>query len=258
MKHSYRQTFQGNDAVVEYESRFAAGKYGRVLSDIEYQFLDQLLLRYPDPARLSYLDFACGTGRIISHVEGQVGSSVGIDVAQPMLDVAQIKLRRSRLVCKDVAVEGDVPEATYDLITSFRFFLNAEPPLRRRVMHALASRLRANDSRLVFSVQGILDSHKLLSWAGHQVKAALSGRPTGMRAMSMMTVRQLVAEADLEIEEVFGYDVLSGKAQHILGLDRLGRVEHRLAGTLLARLAGGHRIIVARRQQSSSSRATAQ
>lgn len=243
---SYRDTFQREDVVSEYESRFEAGTYGSVLSSIEYAFLDRIMAEIPALHAAAYLDFACGSGRIISHVESHVGRSTGIDIAAPMLAVAREKVGRSTLICKDITSDDGAPEGSYDLITTFRFFLNAEPSLRLKVMRGLAARLKDEDSLLVFSVQGILDSHKIFSWVGRRIRSMVTGKPIGMGILSTRGVYQLARDSGLEIVETYGYDVLSGKARYVMGLERLARAERKMAGGALARHVGGHKIFVAR------------
>src|SRR5207249_2994067 len=112
----------------DYEQFYRQGTSDEAIWGIERDFLAGLIRRQKSRwGNCSYLDFACGTGRVISFVEALVSSSLGIDTSEEMLRVAAKKVQRSELLCIDITERVDL-EGTYDLITAFRFFLNAEPP----------------------------------------------------------------------------------------------------------------------------------
>jgi SAM-dependent methyltransferase len=89
----------------------------------------------------NYVDFACGTGRIISSLEKCATKSIGVDVSQSMVDIAKEKCERTQFFIKDVTKERlDFPPI--DVVTSFRFFGNAQQELRDSVLQYLHSILR--------------------------------------------------------------------------------------------------------------------
>jgi SAM-dependent methyltransferase len=103
----------------------------------------------------SYLDFACGTARVLSHVERHFTTAVGLDISPTMLQVARERTRTARFVEGDATRDPQVlGGARFDFVTAFRFFLNAQPSLRDAAMAYLASTLRDGDSRLLFNVHG--------------------------------------------------------------------------------------------------------
>jgi SAM-dependent methyltransferase len=86
------------------------------------------------------LDFACGTGRITSILERLVKDVVGIDVSESMVAQARKKCTRTQFIIQDITSSPlDIP--AQHLITAFRFFGNAEPPLRRAALAALVGLL---------------------------------------------------------------------------------------------------------------------
>lgn len=246
MKLSYRTAFQNRQMASEYEARFAPKTFEDIISRIEQDYLQRVLKTFSDMKEIQYLDFACGTARILSFMESHVGYARGIDIAAPMLELAKQKVKTAELLCRDITAQGEIVEAKYDLITSFRFFLNAEPTLREAVMGRLVARLKDGDSRLVFNVHGILNSHKALTWAFENGVSAFTKRPTKMRALTQQAVVALVEAAGLEVVDVYGYDLLSSKALAVLGFDRLQALELRFAGSMMAGLLGSHRIYVTR------------
>lgn len=150
--------------------------------------------------RVKYLDFACGTGRIIAEIEDLTTESLGVDISPQMLDFARRKVSHTTLRCGDILDEPEVADYDYDLITSFRFFLNTEPEMRTLVMRSLASRLAGNDGRLIFNIHSN-------SWSMEGLKSLyrrLRGWPP-VNAMSYSQVHRLIDDAGLEIEAWFGF-----------------------------------------------------
>ncbi|EKD70973.1 MAG: methyltransferase type 12 [uncultured bacterium] len=102
---------------------------------------------------ITYLDFACGTGRVISFLEDKVARATGIDVSQNMINLAKPKVHRSKFIVGDLITNGSLLQQQYNLITAFRFFLNAQPILREQAMEVLARKL-ASRGLLIFNIHG--------------------------------------------------------------------------------------------------------
>ncbi len=248
LSDSYREHFVGDTTAQRYESgEYAPRSYADLLWQIEQQQLRDVvsdMRRTHD--RIDYLDFAAGTGRIISFMESLVDSATGIEISPDMVDIARRKLKNARMICADI-LRPDAPiEGKYDLITVFRFFLNAEPALRRAAMRALAARLKDRNSRLVFNNHGNLWSHKILLWPLHKVAHRGKGyRPEG-NYMSGSEVRQLTRQAGLRIEQVRGAGVLSAKLLRLLSFDRALAYEKRLALAPASSAIGVNQLYVTR------------
>lgn len=171
---------------------------------------------------VKYLDFACGTGRIITALEQLTTEAVGLDISPQMIAAARRKVSRGTLRCGDILAEPHVVDSDYDLITAFRFFLNTEPEMRRLVMRSLASRLADQDSRLIFNVH-------TNGWGINGLKS-LYRRLRGWGAATTMTypqVRRLVEDAGLVIECWYGFALWPDRVYRgrlgpfFKGLDRL-------------------------------------
>lgn len=150
--------------------------------------------------RLKYLDFACGTGRILAELESVATEPVGLDVSPQMIEYARRKVPRGALRCGDILSEPEIVDSDFDLITAFRFFLNTEPEMRRLVMRSLAGRLAGPNSRLIFNIHAN-------GWSADALQS-LYQRLRGWGAANTMTypqVRRLVADAGLEIESWHGF-----------------------------------------------------
>jgi SAM-dependent methyltransferase len=126
----------------DYHAKFEQHALRALLWELEREILlDVLERRFPEPGSVSVLDFACGTGRILSVLEGRVAEAVGVDVSESMLAVAKQVLARSKLLCCDLTREPALEGRRYDLVTAFRFFPNADPVLRDEAMARLRSLL---------------------------------------------------------------------------------------------------------------------
>jgi len=88
-----------------------------------------------------YLDFACGTGRITQVVAPFAQESYGVDISESMLEIARNKCSQAKFICTDLTSQA--PEiGLFDLITSFRFFGNAQQELRIAALQAINRCLR--------------------------------------------------------------------------------------------------------------------
>jgi predicted TPR repeat methyltransferase len=115
--------------------------------------------------RRRYLDFACGTGRVLSFVGPMFDSAVGVDVSESMLAVAR-ETCPFDTINTDLTVNSIFEPASFDLITAFRFFPNAEPALRQDAMQAL-SRLLAPGGLMIFNnhqnaASSVVRAHQVL------------------------------------------------------------------------------------------------
>ena len=95
---------------------------------------------FPTRAPARYLDFACGTGRVTETVSPLCGTTVGVDISPSMLKVAQEKVPGASFRLADLTNEN--PEiGQFELVTSFRFFGNAQDELRDSALKAIVSRM---------------------------------------------------------------------------------------------------------------------
>jgi predicted TPR repeat methyltransferase len=196
----YRTTHVGGDSwAKDYDAKlFSPGSFDAAIWEREQQLLDRVVQdRVQQHA--SYLDFACGTGRVLSHVERHFSTAVGLDISDTMLTVARGRVRTATLVQGDATVDAQVLDGQrFDFITAFRFFLNAQPALREDAMALLASSLRDANSRLLFNVHGNRYSTRAL------VAAKASITREQFNSMSVRECMDLAERHGLEIVEWYG------------------------------------------------------
>lgn len=197
-KISYRESHKYEGKGAEYE-QFHQTAWQRFLWSREQEILLGILGKYFADRDVHLLDFACGTGRITALLENRVKTSTGVDVSDSMLNIAREKLKRTQIIKTDITAENILKPRKFNLITAFRFFLNAEPDLRTAVLRALVEVLD-EDGCLVFN------NHRnwncpwtKLVYAYHQWK-----KPEEMfNIMSIRQMQELVQGAGLEIVELY-------------------------------------------------------
>jgi predicted TPR repeat methyltransferase len=183
----------------DYDAKlFAPGSFDAAIWEREQVLLDRIVRQHV-PHRDSYLDFACGTGRVLSHVEPHFRTAVGLDISETMLTVARERVRTATLVQADATRDpAALHQQRFDFVTAFRFFLNAQPSLRDAAMAFLASTLKNEDSRLLFNVHGNRHSTRALLAA----KAMITREQ--FASMSVRESIELAARHGLEVIEWHG------------------------------------------------------
>jgi SAM-dependent methyltransferase len=239
----YSEKFRAATAAAEYEGFYIAGTADHAIWTHERKILTDLLARHRKkwPA-CDYLDFACGTGRVIEFMERRVTTSRGIDISPEMLRLAAPKLQRSELICSDIT-KSDAPEGKYDLITAFRFFLNAEPSLRVAVIKALAARLKNSESILVLTNHGNPFSYKGALWPIHRTRQFLFGPQPFGNYLTHKQIKHLLDESGLHVVERFGCGIISPRLFKVAP-SMADSIERRFGCGKLARAIGVNQIYV--------------
>ena len=161
------------------------------------------------------------------------------------LSVLMISWCRRLITAAGVPVEGQ-----YDLITAFRFFLNAEPALRTAAMQALASRMRDETSWLVFNNHGNLFSSKLVAWPVHRLRNLGKGWQPKGNYLRHAEVMRLLRAAGLRLVRRFGVGVFGGSICQRLPYEVALRWERWCAGNRLLNRFGQDVVYVASRDAS--------
>lgn len=246
---SYREQFRSDAAAATYDAReYAPDSYASVLWDLEREILDSVLIGLPVPpsGKIAYLDFACGTGRVLAHLQDRVDQAVGVEISPAMAERARARTHGAEIRCEDLTVERERPAERFDLITAFRFVLNADDDLRAAALAALATRLRDGESRLVVNNHGNLMSVKVLGWPAF-ARRRRRGRQTSGNLLAHRHLARLFDEAGLRVVERRGMGLLSGRLGRRLGAERTRRLERAAARSVLGqRLAVNQVYVLAR------------
>ncbi|MBN2592792.1 MAG: class I SAM-dependent methyltransferase [Sedimentisphaerales bacterium] len=198
-KVSYRESHKYEGKGAEYEAYYQNKTWQRFLWSREKQIIMKILEKYFAGKEVNLLDFACGTGRITELLENHVKTSTGVDVSSPMLAIAKGKLKRTELIEVDITAENILKPRKFNLITAFRFFLNAEPELRSAAIKALAE-LLDEDGYLVFNNHQNSGS----PWIRLRFEHYRKKNPEGIyNVMGIKQMTKLVEGAGLQIIEIY-------------------------------------------------------
>ncbi len=159
---------------------------------------------------VSSLDFGCGTGRITAMVEQMVDHSVGVDLADSMLEYARTKLIRTELISADLTKDDVLKGREFGLITAFRVFLNSSPQLRDEMLTVLVPKL-TRDGRMIFNMHGNIWSHRIFT----KIYFLLRGRQ--LHTSSYWHARRMIVPHGFVIERFYGFGVIPKIFYRIFG-----------------------------------------
>jgi SAM-dependent methyltransferase len=175
---------------------FANSTYDSLIWKLEkeilYREIQQLKV-----SKINYMDFACGTGRILSFLEKYTYSATGVDVSSEMLALAVSKVKNAFLLNCDLTKEDRLKNQKFELITAFRFFLNAQDQLRRQAMALLAGKLSSSGT-LIFNIHGNTHSY-------YALPLLIKGKQNSkLKGMSYFEIKRLVNGTHLKIIKFYG------------------------------------------------------
>jgi predicted TPR repeat methyltransferase len=197
----YRDSHKSPDKGVSYARDFEQLNYRRYIWQWEQEVLRDVAARLAaKTGAIDYLDFACGTGLIAGLLEDLVADSHGVDVSESMLNVARQTTRRTTLIEVDITTANPFGERKFDLITAFRFFLNAQPALREQVFDALAGLLKPG-GQLVFNVH--MNHSCTLARLIRTKRRLLRRDPHGFTTLSRQEVSRLAEGRGLELARTY-------------------------------------------------------
>jgi SAM-dependent methyltransferase len=134
----YRSSHLAPDCPAKFDWHYAWGEGHLYWQNFEKPYLAKLFARLEQECPGRYLDFACGTGRILQLGFPHFAESVGVDVSEVMLAEARRRVPGARLIQADVMVNPpDISPC--NVISLFRFILSAEHHLREGVLRWLRS-----------------------------------------------------------------------------------------------------------------------
>lgn len=225
---SYRSHFGEERLAKHYDDlEYGPRSWSTLLWALEQETLTALLNRRDFvPNRDRYLDFACGTGRVTQHIAPHFQSTVGVDISQPMLNEACRRLPSAKFVQGDVIADPSLATGNFDLVTSFRFLLNADPPDRPAALKWLRSQLRDASSRAIVNNHSNLWTHKAITHSLRQLKSR--GRSVTGNVLSHRQMVALVRDAGFSVESVHGMGHLGGHTLRVVPFEMMLRLQSRL------------------------------
>lgn len=246
----YREYYKTKESAEEYDRKaYSKGTYASFLWEIEKKILLEFLISLRNTRdRIRYLDFACGTGRIVSIIENFVDESYGIDISQVMLDHAAKKTKRTILIQGDITKDDGIIIGMYDLITVFRFVLNAQPELREGALKILCSRMNSIESWLIFNMHANKYSYAFVSYLWYKFFGQANNKDT-KRYLSRNDCIKIANDAGLDVIKIKGLGFISGRLFRVLpSLPLALLVEVSLSKLPLVNLLGTNLIFFCKRK----------
>jgi SAM-dependent methyltransferase len=243
-KTSYRATFSGAENAEKYdEVVYAPNSSADILWQVEAPILrSEAVAAVAGKAKATYLDFACGTGRVTSLLEDICGSSTGIDVSRYMIERARTRCHHTQFICQDITDPNTEIEIQYDLITSFRFLTNAEPDLRRQALAALHRRLK-DDGVLIINTHSNPWSYRALLLPYHWLKDRLRSRPL-YGYLSNREARRLLEASGFRVKKVLGMGFVPQKVLGAFPVRAAMFLERKLAARRLLQTFGLNQMFI--------------
>lgn len=212
MNSTYNKRFTGASDVEHYEkSEYAPESYSSWIWELQRPYVRREIeaLRQ-ERLRLRLLDFACGTGRVLSFVENLADESIGIDISAEMLRLAATKCRKSSLLEGNLAENPALVEGPFDVVTMFRFILNAGPEISSTILRILHPFLLAGRGRFIGNVHGNSLSLRKFALAAHRAGQTSRSEPAGepppmLEQMSPRQINDLFRQAGYRVKSVYGF-----------------------------------------------------
>jgi ubiquinone/menaquinone biosynthesis C-methylase UbiE len=228
----YRECHTSDDAVAAYHDTYASGYYAAQWKLLEQPILRRLFEEQRAKGATSMLDIACGQGRITLLGAEYFPNVLGVDYSEQMLDRARKVQQESSTVSATNSLfeVGDVRTFTadepFDVVTAFRFFLNAEDGLRTEGLRCVRRNLAPSG---VFITNVHVAATSPLAWfysASNTARRMLGKTVSPVRnSISLRRFKRMLAGEGLRVESVHRYSLLP----------RLGSVSDRLAESSMAK-----------------------
>jgi SAM-dependent methyltransferase len=197
----YRSSHLAAECPARFDGHYTHGHGHLYWRNFERPYLERLFARLGQQYPGRYLDFACGTGRILELGCPHFIEAIGIDVSEAMLTAARRRVPAARLIQADV-MTNPPHVGTVQVISLFRFILSAEQHLREEVLRWLRTIIAPRGVLVVnnhlnpWSITGL--RHRL----GHVIHGRFGGPPTDRH------MRTLLRRRGFDVVETYGFGVL--------------------------------------------------
>jgi ubiquinone/menaquinone biosynthesis C-methylase UbiE len=204
-KLDYRESHTAEDKGNSYQKAFLEMNYRKYIWSWEKRILNEIIKKYlVDNKNIRYLDFACGTGRIIGFLEKNMSESIGIDISESMLKIALENLKKSKIINVDITRKNIFKDNYFDIITAFRFFLNAQPELREEAFTVI-SKILKQEGYFVFNVH--LNKTSIFFRLA-KLYRKFKGLDSEVNAVTIKEVSQLVEKTGLQIISTYHFGLI--------------------------------------------------
>lgn len=193
---SYRNSHISKNRGKRYDLFYNNDYYDSRLWILEKEILEDIFQNYIKNNIKYYLDFACGTGRILEVFEKKSIFSFGVDISKEMLKEGIKKFKKTTFLRIDITKNQLVFNKKFDVITAFRFFLRSEVSLRKNALLVINMLLKKNGI-FIFNIHanrnGIMYFFK---------------KNKNTTTLSLLEMSNLLKKYNFEIKKVYGLSFL--------------------------------------------------
>jgi ubiquinone/menaquinone biosynthesis C-methylase UbiE len=234
----YRDCHTSDEAVGAYRDVYAGGYYAAQWRLLEQPLLRQLFNEQRERGANRMLDIACGQGRITLLGAEYFPTVLGVDYSPQMLARAK-ESQHDNPTGRDTDLQfqvGDVRSFTadekFDVVTAFRFFLNAEDDLRIEGLRCVVRNL-APSGVFITNVHVAASSPLACFYGAAKAARRVLKKPFSSvrNSISLGNFERMLAAEGLRIDRVYRYSLLPRVGsltdrlaeRHIGKIDRIGR-----------------------------------
>lgn len=167
----YRESW-GLESCLNYKAQFSPSSSLNWIQQFQVRTIVRVLNQIDRMDFGLHLDFASGFGRWVKLLEGRFPKQIGFDSSIHMRKLARVVNENADFFCIPVKAENLLPAKDINvLITSFRFFLNAEADdLKDFELFIRQVTSVANSVTLIFNVHGMRRSYRQVNMILKNVK----------------------------------------------------------------------------------------
>lgn len=222
---SYAQLYLNNSKIAEKYNQAISNKFEEFIWSLEKHFLHSIF-KYMNTKQMNYMDYACGTGRIVSFLsrEYEFKRIVGSDISDIMLEGAKKESPNNHIgfIRLNVAENNGEFKESLDVVTSFRLFLNLEDNNRLIILKGLNKIIKENGVLIVnnhmnrFSLKGLVAfcfHHILKRPLKHEKK---QNKKSVINTMTEPHFKRLLRESGFIVEKVYRFSLLPGHNNFLL------------------------------------------
>ncbi|MFA5776875.1 MAG: class I SAM-dependent methyltransferase [Parcubacteria group bacterium] len=215
-KSNYTKSYQNNSKRGKGYDKKIENKFELFIWELEKYFLKRIVSgNFRNLGKVSYMDFACGTGRIIEYLNKEFNFKeiIGIDTSFAMLEEAKKKTNADFLCGNIVENKNLLDGKKFDLITSFRLFLNMEKENKGIILAELCKCLK-DDGYLI--INNHINRFSLLGIQFWIRKNLLKEKGKIINTATEKEFRKLLDESGFEIIKIEKFTVFPGRKKIIL------------------------------------------
>lgn len=258
-KSEYMKSYHRDGAAGANYDRGISNRFELFIFDIEKVVLNEIYARFLGARpNIAYLDYACGTGRILGLLQDDTEIKVGMDTSDDQLAQARARVPDAELINDNIVTNPARLGRKFDLVTCFRLFLNLERRNRLPVLEKLHDAL-LDDGYLVvdnhmnrYSALGLiaLFFRKVL---GYPEKSSV---PLGAKGiigtMSEREMRSVLFASGFVVRKTYRFVLLPGhKSLLVLPERLLLPLEMALSKVPILNLVGKNQIYVCQKKSAA-------